>query len=136
MSPRLLPWQEDPIRPTGSEKVTITLDGVAVSGVIGQSIAGVILASGTVGFRRTSIAGAPRGVFCGIGVCFDCLVEVNGLRDVLACQRRASAEDVVVTQYDPLPVAVLAEREDSAHAGSAHPESAHPGSAHSDEAKS
>ena len=114
MSARLLPWQEDPIRPTESEKVTITLDGVALSGVIGQSIAGVILASGTVGFRRTSIAGAPRGVFCGIGVCFDCLVEVNGLRDVRACQRCASTGDVVVTQYDPRPVAPPAEHGDGA----------------------
>jgi predicted molibdopterin-dependent oxidoreductase YjgC len=103
MSPPLLPWQEDPIRPTEPAEVTISLDGVAVSGLIGQSIAGVILASGTVGFRTTSLAGAPRGVFCGIGVCFDCLVEVNGLRDVRACQRRARPGDVVVTQYDPLP---------------------------------
>lgn len=113
MSPRLLPWKEDPIRPTESEEVTLTLDGISVSGVIGQSIAGVILASGTVGFRRTSIAGAPRGVFCGIGVCFDCLVEVNGLRDVRACQRRASNGDVVVTQYDPLPGSALADGAES-----------------------
>lgn len=105
MSPRLLPWREDPIRPTESEGVTITLNGISVSGLTGQTIAGVILASGTVGFRTTSIAGAPRGVFCGIGVCFDCLVEVNGLRDVRACQRRASSGDFVVTQYDPLPLA-------------------------------
>jgi predicted molibdopterin-dependent oxidoreductase YjgC len=130
MSPRLLPWKEDPIRPTESEEVTLTLDGISVSGVIGQSIAGVILASGTVGFRRTSIAGAPRGVFCGIGVCFDCLVEVNGLRDVRACQRRASNGDVVVTQYDPLPVAI------SASADSAHPDSAHFDSACGDGAES
>jgi hypothetical protein len=57
-----------------------------------------------VGFRTTSAAGAPRGVFCGIGVCFDCLVEVNGMRDVRACQRRAHEGDVVVSQHDPLPV--------------------------------
>ncbi|WP_297362048.1 2Fe-2S iron-sulfur cluster-binding protein [Mycetocola sp.] len=42
-------------------------------------------------------------MFCGIGVCFDCLVEVNGDRDVRACQRRAVDGDVVVTQHDILP---------------------------------
>jgi hypothetical protein len=42
-------------------------------------------------------------VFCAIGVCYDCLIVVNGLRDVRACQRRAIGGDVVNTQYDPLP---------------------------------
>lgn len=106
MSPRLLPWREDPIHPTEPDAVAITVDGVAVSGVAGQSIAGVILAGGTLGFRKTSTAGAPRGVFCGIGICFDCLVEVNGMRDVRACQRRAVEGDVIVTQHDPLPLVV------------------------------
>ena len=103
MAPGLLPWRTDPIGPAEPTPLTITLDGVPVSGLVGQSLAGVILASGSVGFRRTSHDGRPRGVFCGIGVCYDCLVEVNGLRDVRACQRRAEGGDVVVTQYDPLP---------------------------------
>ncbi|HUG51216.1 MAG TPA: (2Fe-2S)-binding protein [Terrimesophilobacter sp.] len=103
MTPRLLPWRDDPIQPAEPSPLTITVDGVTVPGVVGQSLAGVILASGTVGFRRTSHDGRPRGVFCGIGVCYDCLVDVNGLRDVRACQRRAADGDVVVTQHDPLP---------------------------------
>ncbi|HUG49454.1 MAG TPA: (2Fe-2S)-binding protein [Terrimesophilobacter sp.] len=103
MTPRLLPWRDDPIQPAEPSPLTITVDGVPVPGVVSQSLAGVILASGTVGFRRTSHDARPRGVFCGIGVCYDCLVDVNGLRDVRACQRRAADGDVVVTQYDPLP---------------------------------
>nr|WP_276514252.1 2Fe-2S iron-sulfur cluster-binding protein [Actinomadura citrea] len=43
-------------------------------------------------------SGAPRGVFCGIGACFDCLLTVNGVRDVRACRRRARDGDVVATQ--------------------------------------
>ena len=74
-----------------------------MSGLLGQSLAGVILASGRLGMRRTSAGDRPRGVFCGIGVCFDCMAEVNGLRDVRTCQRRAVDGDVVITQYDPLP---------------------------------
>jgi predicted molibdopterin-dependent oxidoreductase YjgC len=83
--------------------VTIDVDGEPVTGVLGQSLAGVILAGGTLGLRRTSVNDQPRGVFCGIGVCYDCLVEVNGQRDVRSCQRRATDGDVVCTQYDPLP---------------------------------
>lgn len=103
MPARLLPFGRDPIRPSEPTPLAITLDGKPAHGVVGQSIAGVILASGPLGFRRTSSRGAPRGVFCGIGICFDCLVEVNGERDVRACQRRAADGDVVTSQHDELP---------------------------------
>jgi hypothetical protein len=102
--PRLLPFRDDPIRPVASTPLTITLNGESMSGVVGQSLAGVILANGTLGFRQTSMAGSLRGVFCGIGICYDCLVEVNGQRDVRACQRRAAGGDSVVSQHDLLPV--------------------------------
>ena len=98
MGARMLSSQDDPIRPEKPEAVSFTLDGEPVTGVLGQSIAGVLLASDRLGFRQTAKHDKPRGVFCGIGVCFDCLVEVNGLRDVRACQRRARDGDVVVTQ--------------------------------------
>lgn len=103
MTARLIPFGRDRIAPQKPAPVTITVDGANVDGVLGQSIAGVLVASRRLGFRTTSAAAAPRGVFCGIGVCFDCLVEVNGVRDVRACQRAAREGDVVVTQYDPLP---------------------------------
>jgi hypothetical protein len=60
----------------------------------------VLLGAGQRQWRITA-AGAPRGVFCGIGVCFDCLVEVDGLRDVRACLRRAQDGDVVARQSAP-----------------------------------
>ena len=103
MTARLLPFQDDVIKPVPPTPVTITVDGVPASGVAGQSIAGVILAGGLLGFRRTSAHGRPRGVFCGIGVCYDCLVEVNGQRDVRACQRRAADGDLITVQHDILP---------------------------------
>ena len=81
-----------------SSPLTISVDGMPTDGRPGQTIAGVLLTSGHSAWRRTSRASAPRGLFCGIGVCFDCLVTVNGDRDVRACQRRAHDGDVVETQ--------------------------------------
>jgi predicted molibdopterin-dependent oxidoreductase YjgC len=77
--------------------IAITVDGETVAGVAGQTIAGVLLASGRVSWRTTR-SGAPRGVFCGIGACFDCLLTVNGVADVRACRRRAADGDHVRTQ--------------------------------------
>jgi predicted molibdopterin-dependent oxidoreductase YjgC len=75
----------------------ITVDGDSMTGEAGQTIAGVLLAAGRRSWRRAP-SGAPRGLFCGIGVCFDCLVTINGVRDVRACRRRAREGDVVTTQ--------------------------------------
>ncbi|GAA4715367.1 2Fe-2S iron-sulfur cluster binding domain-containing protein [Promicromonospora umidemergens] len=92
-----LPAELDPARPAADSPLTIRVDGEPVTGAAGQTIAGVLLGAGRRQWRTTA-DGAPRGVFCGIGVCFDCLVEVNGLRDVRACLRRAQDGDVVARQ--------------------------------------
>jgi hypothetical protein len=97
MVARLLSPADDVSQPGPVAPLTITVDGVPLAGLAGQSIAGVILASGSLALRRTSQSGKPRGVFCGIGVCFDCLVEVNDQRDVRACKRKAADGDAVLT---------------------------------------
>lgn len=90
-------------RDAGPDSVTITVDGVTVTGARGQSIAGVLMADGRRDWRTTSVDGRPRGLFCGIGVCFDCIVTVNDLADVRACLRRAHDGDVVTRQHHLLP---------------------------------
>lgn len=90
----------DPIRPARTEPVRIIVNGTPVTGVLGQTLAGVMLAAGLSSWRRTSRENRPRGVFCGIGVCFDCVAVVNGLADVRVCQRRACDGDVVELQRD------------------------------------
>ncbi|WP_432487998.1 (2Fe-2S)-binding protein [Kineococcus sp. SYSU DK018] len=99
--PAAVPAATDPVRPRESAPLTLLVDGAPVRGVQGQTVAGVLLADGQLSWRRTSRHGKPRGVFCGIGACFDCLVVVNGARDVRACQRRAQDGDVVERQDDP-----------------------------------
>lgn len=100
MAARMLPGQDDPIRPEEPTEVSLTVDGESVTGVRGQSLAGVMMANDRLAFRQTAKRNRPRGVFCGIGVCFDCVVEVNGLGEVRACQRKACDGDVVVTHHD------------------------------------
>lgn len=73
--------------------VRIQFDGASVAGRDGQTLAGVLLGAGHRSWRTAD--GAERGVFCGIGICQDCIVTVNGVEGVRACQRAACDGDVV-----------------------------------------
>lgn len=66
------------------QPVRIIVDGEAIQAYEGESVAAAMLAAGRRIFRHTHPEGQPRGVFCGMGVCFECLVTVDGER-VRAC---------------------------------------------------
>jgi predicted molibdopterin-dependent oxidoreductase YjgC len=65
-------------------ELEITLDGRPVRAHLGETVATVLFAERRVSVRRTT-RGAPRGVFCGMGTCFDCLVVVDGVPNTRAC---------------------------------------------------
>lgn len=64
--------------------VSIDVDGARVEAHPGESLAAALLAAGVRAFRRTR-SGKPRGPFCNMGVCFDCVVVVDGDAGVRAC---------------------------------------------------
>ncbi|HEX3005071.1 MAG TPA: (2Fe-2S)-binding protein [Angustibacter sp.] len=75
-----------------------TFDGRQVPLDDGQSIAAALLAHGVRSWRTTRVHGRPRGLFCGIGICFDCLLVVDDQPNVRACLTPARAGMVVHTQ--------------------------------------
>jgi predicted molibdopterin-dependent oxidoreductase YjgC len=77
---------------------TVTFDGRPVEALPGQTVAAVLWTAGVTSWRATRGEGRPRGVFCGIGVCFDCLVTVNGRPNQRACLVPARPGDVIGTQ--------------------------------------
>jgi predicted molibdopterin-dependent oxidoreductase YjgC len=77
--------------------VTITVDGVPIETFLGETVAGAMLASGRRGWRHTA-QGEVRGLFCGIGICFDCTVTVDGVRNVRACLTPVSDGLAVTTE--------------------------------------
>ena len=75
--------------PLGSElergpRVGILLDGEPVEAYEGETVAAVLLAHGEIATRMTP-GGEPRGIFCGMGVCFDCLMIIDGVPNTRAC---------------------------------------------------
>src|SRR5262245_49846369 len=63
----------------------MTFRGVAVPAEPGQSVGAALVAAGILDWRTTRKGGRPRGMFCGIGVCFDCLITVDGVPGRRAC---------------------------------------------------
>ena len=78
------------------QAIIITVDGVSLPVHEGETIAGALLASGRRAWRYTR-HDQPRGLFCGIGLCFDCLVTVDGTPNVRACLTPVAAGMVVET---------------------------------------
>jgi 2Fe-2S iron-sulfur cluster binding domain len=65
--------------------VTFSFDGQQLEAATGQSVGAALAAQGITAWRSTRKGGRPRGLFCGIGVCFDCLLTVDGAPNQRAC---------------------------------------------------
>ncbi|WP_234729309.1 (2Fe-2S)-binding protein [Acidocella facilis] len=78
--------------------VRFTFEGQAIEARPGESIAAALLAAGVAALRDTPVSGAPRAPYCMMGVCFDCLVEINGMPNQQACLTAATPGLVVRRQ--------------------------------------
>ena len=67
------------------ELLTLKVNDVAVSLPAGTMVAAAVLKAGVITFRR-SASGEARGPLCGMGICFECRVTVNGVAHVRSCQ--------------------------------------------------
>lgn len=65
--------------------VRFRFEGEAVSALEGDSVAAALLASGIGATRTTPKSGVARAPFCMMGVCFECLVEIDGVANRQAC---------------------------------------------------
>ena len=64
--------------------ITLTINNKSISIDEGATVAAAILAAGVDQFRR-SVDGNPRGPLCGMGICFECRVSVNGVKHQKSC---------------------------------------------------
>lgn len=70
-----------------AKKIIVVLNGNPVTAFEGDTIAAVLLAEGLRVFGRRS-SGRPRGLFCGMGTCYDCMVTVDDTPNIRACITR------------------------------------------------
>jgi predicted molibdopterin-dependent oxidoreductase YjgC len=84
--------------------ITITLDGLPLQAMVGETVAAVIVASGNPACRQTPVSGAARAPFCMMGACFDCLVEIDGIPNRQGCLVEVRDGMAVRRQSRPTPV--------------------------------
>ncbi len=65
--------------------VTVLVEDTEVTVPAGASAAAALLLAGLVAMRETAVSGTPRGPLCLMGVCFDCLAEIDGVPNRQAC---------------------------------------------------
>lgn len=81
-----------------TEEVSIYVDGREMKAREGEMIAAALLANGKNVFRYTEKRHEPRGIYCGIGRCTDCVMIVNGVPNVRTCVTPVKAGMIIETQ--------------------------------------
>jgi predicted molibdopterin-dependent oxidoreductase YjgC len=76
----------------------IEVDGKLVAAYAGETISSVLLAAGVRAFHQNSPGQAPSRLYCGMGVCMQCLVTVDGIHSCQACKTLARPGMKVETQ--------------------------------------
>lgn len=79
--------------------VTISIEGELVDVVAGETVAAAMLASGYFHCRTTPVSRSPRAPFCMMGVCYDCMVVIDGQPNQRACRQRVQEGMVIEIQH-------------------------------------
>ena len=77
-------FQRLPDAATGDD-FALEVDGAPHTARAGDTVAGVLLLAGGGATRRSVVSGAPRAAYCMMGVCFECLVEIDGVPSQQGC---------------------------------------------------
>lgn len=86
-----------------TKEVCFTYDGKELKGKEGEPIAAALKAAGVMVHRYTKKRKEPRGIFCAIGRCTDCVMIVDGVPNVRTCITPLQEGMVVQTQYGVSP---------------------------------
>ena len=92
------------LEPLDGPSVTLEIEGRAVTVPAGESVAAAMLVEGFAAFRETPVSQTPRGPFCMMGACFDCLVEIDGVPNRQACMTRVAEGMRVSAMHGARPI--------------------------------
>ena len=85
--------------PQKGRPVSFTFDGKEMQGFEGEPVAVALRAAGILKHRETARLHRPRGIFCAIGRCTDCVMVVDGVPNTRTCITPLKAGMIIQTQY-------------------------------------
>lgn len=72
-------------RPSTAPRIIIEIDGAQAEAAQGDTVAAAVLAHSDSATRATPVSGSGRAPYCMMGVCFECLMEIDGIPNRQAC---------------------------------------------------
>jgi predicted molibdopterin-dependent oxidoreductase YjgC len=94
------------LRDLEGDPVNFAIDGRSATARMGDTVAAALLANGVEVCRTTPVSGAPRAPYCMMGVCFECLVAVDGIGNRQGCLVAVKEGMRVETQEGARAVAI------------------------------
>jgi len=79
------------------KKRTLTVDGKPVTAYEGETVHAALVASGIQILGTTRKSPQNRGILCGMGICYQCRVEINGIPDQRACMTQVKGNMDILT---------------------------------------
>jgi len=79
--------------------VPVTVEGREVAVPEGASAAAAVLLAGLPAIRETGVGGAPRAPYCLMGICFDCLAEIDGIPNRQSCMVTVAPGMIIRRQH-------------------------------------
>ncbi len=86
------------LRPTPLKSIAVTVNGQRISAPEGQSVWTTMALAGQTTTRKAALSGDKKSAYCAMGVCFECLVEIDGAPNQQACLRRVTDGMIITTQ--------------------------------------
>jgi sarcosine oxidase subunit alpha len=82
--------------------IRIQVNGRVIEATPGETVLAALTAAGFKVLKKSNVAGEARGPFCGMGVCYECLVTINGLPKQRSCMTEVE-ENMEIQTYEPPP---------------------------------
>lgn len=67
------------------EQIVVWVNGKSMDAYQGETVFSALIANGIKRIRKSPVHKEPRGGFCGMGVCFECLVTIDGIPNLRSC---------------------------------------------------
>jgi predicted molibdopterin-dependent oxidoreductase YjgC len=90
------------VNASDDRRISVEIDGRIVSCCEGDTVAAVVILYAEQPYRRSILSGAARAPFCMMGICFECLIEIDGVPNQQGCLRNVEPGMVIRRQLGKL----------------------------------